>query len=162
MLPEDFYFNKVETENNNLYIPTVGGANVKIKMLPQQCNHCAVPECEKVCPVDAITISSDGIVRVNRDLCNSCNSCADACPFENIKLDPTYNRAAKCDLCEGRIIKGEEPFCVKSCPGKARKVGDLDDPNSEVSVLISTRNGYVLQPDPAIDTEPKCYYVPGE
>lgn len=161
MLPDDFFYNKVETEGSDLYIPTATAAGVKIKMMPQQCNHCEEPACKNVCPANAITISNIGIVSIDRNACISCGSCASACPFSNIKLDPVYRRAIKCNLCEPRIRQGDEPFCVKSCPGKARKVGNLSDINSEVSKLIRTRKGYVLHPDATVDTKPKCYYVPG-
>jgi Fe-S-cluster-containing dehydrogenase component len=47
---------------------------------------------------------------------------------------------------------------VRSCTGKARTVGDLDDPASEVSRLIADRNGFTLLPEKG--TKPKVYYLP--
>jgi Fe-S-cluster-containing dehydrogenase component len=158
-LPDDFYFNKVETEGNHMYIPTGTSPNLKIKLMPQQCNHCEEPACKNACPFNAISITTSGIVSVDRDVCASCGSCVTACPYSNIKLDPVYNRGAKCTLCENRILNGEEPFCVKSCPAKARKIGNLSDTNSEVSTLIREKNGYVLKPEQ--NTKPKVYYIPG-
>ena len=158
-LPDDFFFNKVETEGNHLYIATGKAPNVKIKMMPQQCNHCEDPACLKACMFGAISITSSGIVSIDREKCQSCGNCVTVCPYGNVKLDPLYNRAAKCTLCEPRILNGEEPFCVKSCPGKARKVGNLSDPTSEVSTLIREKNGYTLMPEEG--TGPKVYYVPG-
>ena len=159
MLPDEFYYNKVETEGNEMYIPTGTPPNVKIKMMPQQCNHCEDPACMTACTSDAISITSNGIVCIDRSLCIGCGNCVNVCPYSNVKLDPTYTRAAKCSLCEPRILMGEEPFCVKSCPGKARIVGNLSDTNSKVSTLIREKNGYVLQPGDG--TKPKVYYVPG-
>jgi Fe-S-cluster-containing dehydrogenase component len=42
----------------------------------------------------------------------------------------------KCHFCIHRVRKGEKPYCVESCPAQARVVGDIDDPKSEISLLI--------------------------
>ena len=34
----------------------------------------------------------------------------------------------KCTLCDHRVVKGELPYCVESCPANARIFGDLNDP----------------------------------
>ena len=75
----------------------------------------------------------------------------------------------KCDFCRERVDKGIEkglspgidpeatPVCVISCVTEARKFGDLDDPNSEVSKLIRERKGFQLHPHHG--TNPAVYYV---
>ena len=42
----------------------------------------------------------------------------------------------KCTFCIHRVRNGEYPYCVDSCPSKARIFGDLNDPNSDVSKLL--------------------------
>jgi molybdopterin-containing oxidoreductase family iron-sulfur binding subunit len=64
----------------------------------------------------------------------------------------------KCHFCTHYKAEGLDPACVRGCPGKARFVGDPDDPNSEVSRLIRDRNGFPLLPEKG--TEPSCYYLP--
>ena len=47
---------------------------------------------------------------------------------------------------------------MKTCHQKARIFGDLDDPNSEVSKIISSVRTERLLED--LGTEPQIYYVP--
>jgi molybdopterin-containing oxidoreductase family iron-sulfur binding subunit len=47
---------------------------------------------------------------------------------------------------------------VRACPGKARFVGDLDDPDSEVSRMIRNMNGFNLLAEKG--TKPSVYYLP--
>ena len=64
----------------------------------------------------------------------------------------------KCTFCIQYINEGEPPACVRSCPGKARHIGDLDDPNSLVSRLIRERPAFRLLEE--LGTKPKVYYLP--
>ena len=63
----------------------------------------------------------------------------------------------KCTLCVERTSKGLEPSCVEACPAKARKFGDLNDPNSEVSKAIRERGGQQLLAEKG--TKPQVYYL---
>ncbi len=75
----------------------------------------------------------------------------------------------KCNFCQERIDEGAAqgkkpgkdrdatPACVNSCIGKARFFGDLEDPDSEVSTLIRTRQGRQLHPE--FGTDPSVFYL---
>ena len=84
-------------------------------------------------------------------------------PFETKYSHPDYESVRrkgvteKCILCAHRLENDEEPYCVVSCPSKARTVGDLDDPNSEVSILLKKHKGSVLKPEAG--TKPNVYYI---
>lgn len=64
----------------------------------------------------------------------------------------------KCNFCVHYQEKGLDPACVRSCPGKARYVGDLDDPESVVSTLIRDKNGFNLLGEKG--TKPSVFYLP--
>ena len=74
----------------------------------------------------------------------------------------------KCHFCIHRIRNNEEPYCVVSCPAKARIIGDKNDPNSEVSKLIAKykpmrlkNNKCEFLKDEEIEksTKPNMYYI---
>lgn len=65
--------------------------------------------------------------------------------------------AEKCTFCVQYRDAGQSPACVRACTGKARVIGDLDDPDSEVSRLIRDRGGFRLLPEKG--TKPKVYYL---
>ena len=44
-----------------------------------------------------------GAVKVLHELCNGCEFCVDACPYDGIWLDALSGIAVKCDTCDGRF-----------------------------------------------------------
>lgn len=113
--------------------------------LPHVCHQCDTPECIRVCPTNATYKRADGIVLVDSELCIGCESCVDACPYGARIMNSEKNVAEKCTLCIQLIDKGEEAHCVANCPGKARMIGDLDDPNDPVSILLKNEKGNFYQ-----------------
>ena len=122
-----------------------------------RCNHCTDAPCVEICPVECLHIRPDGIVDFNSDRCIGCKSCMQACPYDALYIDPDTNTAAKCNYCAPRVDVGLEPACVEICPASARYFGDLADPSSIVSQLITQRIGYRLRPETG--TDPSVYYL---
>lgn len=153
--------------------------NVRRVYLPRPCMHCEDPLCLAVCPSGATQQRSDGIVWIDNDLCIGCRACVVACPYEAryfygeeksyFPQGPTpleergYQKhkvgtTEKCNFCMERVDAGLEPACVVTCLAVARYFGDLDDPKSEVSQLITHRFGFQLHPDSGCN--PKVFYLP--
>ena len=43
--------------------------------------------CVQLCPVNAISLDSDGLAVIDQELCIKCGTCESACPVESIKID---------------------------------------------------------------------------
>jgi Fe-S-cluster-containing dehydrogenase component len=140
-------------------------APAQIVHFPKSCLHCEDAPCVTVCPTGAsYKRVEDGIVLVNEDHCMGCGLCAWACPYGARELDRAAGVMKKCTLCVDRIynetIPEEDrvPACVRTCPANARHFGDLGDPDSDVSRMVSARGGYDLMPEQ--ETRPVNKYLP--
>lgn len=131
--------------------------NVTRHFLPLLCNQCENPVCVRNCPVGATYKREDGITVINSDECIGCRYCIASCPYGVRFISPVTNTAEKCDFCVHRVEKGLVPSCVNTCVGNARTFGDLNDPTSEVSKLISRTPTQLLKPEAG--TEPRVFYI---
>jgi len=102
-------------------------------MVTHACMHCVDPVCMIGCPTGAIGRDTEtGIVRINDLTCIGCSTCANSCPYDNIRMaevrdpqgaividessqQPIY-KATKCDLCAD--LSGG-PACQHACPHDA-------------------------------------------
>lgn len=178
-LPDGNWWNRVMTDGGE-GLDTPGGEFPRLSMrhIPVSCQHCENPACVKVCPVGATyTDEQTGAVRQDYDKCIGCRMCMAACPYTGVRSfnweEPKYsvdfpvgdgNAPAhqkhvveKCTFCYQRTSDGGTPACMELCPGRARFWGDLDDPDSEVSKLIASREYKQLLPEEG--TKPSVYYL---
>ena len=125
-VPVGSYWNKVLRIGPNPR--TKGGQwpDVYTYFLTVQCQHCADPECVKVCPTGASHKLEDGTVQIDKAKCIGCQFCAMSCPYNVRYLNEQERVVEKCTLCEQKITQGELPQCVSQCGGLARFFGDLD------------------------------------
>lgn len=93
--------------------------NLHMDFVPVPCLHCDDPACAYFCPTGAITKRSDGVVSIDRDLCNRCKLCIHGCPYGRIHWDEEKGAVGKCNLCVERVDSGLEPSCVQHCIGGA-------------------------------------------
>lgn len=80
-----------------------------------------------------------------------------ACPYNARFFREDNGVVEKCDLCRKRVDRGEVPACVETCPSKVRVFGDINDPDSQVSQLLSRRQYRVKKPEAG--TTPQLYYL---
>ncbi len=91
------------------------------------CNHCAMPACLAVCPVNAIEKREDGTVVILEDLCIGCQECITACPYGVPQYNSASELVGKCDGCYELRLRGEENACASTCAQRALYFGDLEE-----------------------------------
>lgn len=85
--------------------------------LSMGCNHCLEPTCLEGCPVDAYSKDSiTGIVRHSADACIGCQYCTWNCSYGVPQFNADRGVVGKCDMCHGRLTRGQQPACVSACP----------------------------------------------
>jgi len=130
--------------------------DLTMEIRSERCNHCDNSPCVRCCPTGASHYSEGGIVLVNHDECTGCKACIASCPYDARFVHPE-GYIDKCTFCIHRVQEGKDPACVSVCPTHAMIFGDLDDPNSEISKLLSSRKHKTLIPEAG--TSPRVYYL---
>ncbi len=120
-----------------------------IRYVSLSCMHCGDAPCIAVCPVGALSKENTaGAVMVDPQLCLGCHACATVCPFGAPQF-PEGKTMAKCELCLGRILNGQEPACVRTCTTKALGFGPIgklteDRARRAANVIVSAFNPHLL------------------
>ena len=138
------------------YIETGTFPDVARKFNVMRCNQCEDAPCMTICPTSALFRSDNGVVDFQDDDCIGCKSCMNACPYDALYINPETNTAHKCNMCNHRLEQNLEPSCQIVCPTEAIIIGDLDDPTSKISQLISRNDVAVRAPEQ--NTVPKVFY----
>ncbi len=145
-----------------------------MRYLPVQCYHCDNPPCVKVCPVGATYKDRDGFVLMDYDRCIGCRICVPACPYSARRFNWFEPEMAqdevnplvpvrpagvveKCTFCVHRSRRGKLPRCVEVCPVQARRFGNINDPESEVSKILETNLSFRLLEE--VNTDPNIWYI---
>jgi Fe-S-cluster-containing dehydrogenase component len=94
-----------------------------------QCMHCVDPACASACMLGAFKKREYGIVTYDVEYCIGCRYCEVACPYGVPKFE--WSKAApkmvKCELCNHRLAKGQQPACTEVCPRQAVIFGKRED-----------------------------------
>jgi Fe-S-cluster-containing dehydrogenase component/CRP-like cAMP-binding protein len=128
------------THDNNPRF-TREGTKFERFQIAHACMHCIDPVCMIGCPTGAIHREPDsGLAVITDDTCIGCATCANSCPYQNIRMVEARNangellrdadtqqpiaKATKCDLCVGQL---GGPACQRACPHDALVRIDLSD-----------------------------------
>lgn len=115
------------------------------RFVKRQCLHCQEPACASACFSRAIQKTKSGAVVYDEKLCVGCRYCMLACPFNIPKYewDKTFPRVRKCQMCAGRLDKGESPACVGVCPAGALTFGEREDMLKTARERIGKNSSYI-------------------
>jgi Fe-S-cluster-containing dehydrogenase component/formate-dependent nitrite reductase membrane component NrfD len=127
---------------------------------PVLCNQCTDAPCVRICPTRALFRRRDGIVDLHGDSCIGCRACMEACPYDQLFIDPNTHTAEKCNFCANRVENQLLPACVSVCPTECRIFGDLEDPTSEVAQIVQREAFTVRKPEKG--TGPRIFYLGAE
>ncbi|MCA9041988.1 MAG: cyclic nucleotide-binding domain-containing protein [Planctomycetaceae bacterium] len=117
--------------NNPRFLRT--GPQYEQFMIAHACMHCLDPVCMIGCPTGAIHRDAAlGTVLINDQTCIGCSTCANSCPYGNIRMvevrdeqgeflrdqekKQSITKATKCDLCHDHSTG---PACQRACPHDA-------------------------------------------
>jgi Fe-S-cluster-containing dehydrogenase component len=129
---------------------------LEIEIRSERCNHCDNAPCVRCCPTGASHIVEGGVVLVTPTKCIGCGACIQSCPYDARYSHPE-GYVDKCTFCVHRIRESHQPACVEVCPTKCMYFGDLDNPNSDVSLVLARRKWKVLAPEAG--TRPQVYFL---
>ncbi len=123
----DLYPEQGKPALRRIYQVEHDGRETVIQYFSAGCRHCDDSPCLIGCPTGAIYRDDvTSAVRINRDRCIGCHSCALACPFGVPRYD-REDKMYKCYLCSERVEAGLKPACVKVCPFGALRFEEAND-----------------------------------
>lgn len=111
----------------------VGGRDdFKWLFLPDQCRHCVDAPCKDAgdgIVKDAITQDKEtgAIIFTEKTKGLPFDTIKGACPYDIPRLDAKTKVISKCDMCNDRVLAGQLPACVKTCPTGAMNFGERDE-----------------------------------
>jgi len=130
---------------------------IKVFYMPVPCMQCGDAPCVKAARDGAVYKRPDGIVVIDPKKAVGQKQIVDACPYHAIFWNEEKKLPQKCTFCVQRLEEGKIPRCVQACANQALIFGDLDNPQSEVSKLVSSGKVEVFHPE--YNTKPSVYYV---
>ncbi len=96
----------------------------QMRSIALTCRKCQDPACVAACPRDALSQSREtGTIIIDKDQCNGCGWCIEACNYGAIMMHPEAKTVYVCDLCQ---FRPDGPQCVKWCPEEALTVVTSD------------------------------------
>jgi Fe-S-cluster-containing dehydrogenase component len=130
----------------------------KLDYVPLPCQHCVEPPCMEPALDGAVYRREDGIVLIDPEKAKDQKQIVNACPYRVIFWNEELQLPQKCTMCAHMLDAGEKvPRCVEACPTTALTFGDLDDPQSDISVALATAQTEDYHPE--FGSQPLIKYI---
>jgi formate dehydrogenase iron-sulfur subunit len=124
--------------------------------IPRRCMHCQNPPCVKLCPWGAAKQETNGLSRIDSQICLGGSKCKTVCPWDipqrqtgtGLYLDllPAFAGNGvmyKCDRCYQKLEKGEQPACIEACPEDVQTIGRRSDMIKKAHELAKEMDGHI-------------------
>jgi len=112
---------------------------VKMSFIPVLCMHCEDAPCVKVAGDGSVYQRPDGIIIIDPEKAVGRKDLLQSCPYRVIYWNEERKLPQKCTFCAHLLDSGwKKPRCVEVCPTDALIFGDLDNPNSKISKILSS------------------------
>ena len=130
---------------------------LQVRYLPLPCMHCSSAPCIDAALDGAVFRRPDGIVLIDPEKSRGQRQLVDACPYGRIEWNDEKGIPQKCTFCVHLLDQGGTPRCVEACPFSVLTFGDLDDPQSDVSLKLKALDARPLNPE--YKTQPCVHYA---
>lgn len=135
-------------------------SKVKVDYIPILCQHCNNPACGRGTPEGAVYTRDDGIVVFDPEKSKGLKSIVNNCPYHVVFWNEEKQIPQKCTMCAHMLDTGDMTTrCVECCPTGAMVFGDIEDPDSEISKLISEKGDRLEIYKPEFTTNPSVKYL---
>lgn len=147
------------TPYNWLYIQSARGQYQGQRFevhIPRRCMHCQNPPCANLCPWGAAARETNGIVRIDPDICLGGAKCKSVCPWQipmrqtgvglYLRLLPKLAGNGvmyKCDRCHERVAAGTKPACIEACPYDVQEIGPRAEIVAKAHALARNMDGFI-------------------
>ena len=136
-----FWINLIEKERGSY-------PKVKLSYTPIPCMHCRNAPCIEAAKNNAVYRRDDGTVIIDPEKAVGQEQIVSACPYRVIFWNAEKNVPQKCTMCAHLLDQGwKQPRCAEMCPTDAIIFGDINDPESEISKIITSIEPYSLHPE---------------
>jgi Fe-S-cluster-containing dehydrogenase component len=133
---------------------------VKVAYTAIPCMQCDKPSCTNGSMNNAVYQRPDGIVMIDPVKAVGEKDIISACPYRVIYWNEEKKLPQKCTFCAHLLDQGwKEPRCVEACPTGALIFGDVNDPSSAISKLISSSKGKLEVLHPEYELKPSVQYI---
>jgi Fe-S-cluster-containing dehydrogenase component len=115
----------------------------RMSYMKAQCMHCVDPACINACMLGSLKKREHGIVTWHGERCTGCRYCGIACPYgvPTYEFEKAWPKVVKCEMCNHRIAKGQQPACCEVCPKQAVIYGKYKDLLADAKERIANNPG---------------------
>lgn len=131
---------------------------VKVAYTAVPCMQCENATCVEASSDDEVYRRPDGIVIIDPEKAAGRKELVSACPYRVIYWNEEKGLPQKCTFCAHLLDNGWKlPRCVEACPTDALVFGDLEDPDSQISKIVASRDLEVLHPEYGLES--RVHYI---